>query len=106
MQQPPDPLALPDQPRRASPRHKAFQPVMVRLRQQIVRAHVLDISAHGALLHMPAPPEVGTMLMVSVPDRWEKAGTVKWRSKSRAGIAFLTPFLAEALEALFDPPRD
>ncbi|ETI64475.1 pilus assembly protein PilZ [Sphingobium sp. C100] len=76
-------------PRRAV-RHKLFEPVMLRLDGAVVRAHLLDLSATGALAHCDRPLFTGDRVMIEA-EALGIVGHVVWTRGKRFGIHFETP---------------
>jgi hypothetical protein len=75
---------------RGQPRRKIFQPVDMQAAGQAVRAHLLDLSASGALVHSTTPPAPGTPLRLTIGGAVRTARVV-WRDGVRFGIAFALP---------------
>src|SRR5689334_22370701 len=48
----------------ATPRYKLFQPAEIVVGHQMARAHMLNLSAGGALIFVSNPPAAGTILFV------------------------------------------
>lgn len=75
---------------RAAPRYKLFQPTEISVAGETRRAHVLNLSAGGALLYAMDPPASGTKVLVLCGGRLLSA-RVAWREDRRFGLVFLTP---------------
>lgn len=87
---------------RARPRFKLFQPTMMVVGKDLVRVHLLDLSATGALLHHATPPEVGSTMRLECAGNMRLARVV-WVSGTRFGIAFTMPLSeGQVTEALAD----
>lgn len=85
---------------RATPRYKLFQPTEIRTGSSTRRAHLLNLSAGGALIYASDPPTPGTPLRVRCGARSLPAH-VAWNDGRRFGVAFLTPLSnAEVSEAI------
>ncbi len=79
---------------RGQPRRKIFQPVDLHAAGRALRAHLLDLSASGALVHSTTAPAPGTPLRLTL-DGSVRTARVVWREGVRFGIAFALP-LGEA----------
>lgn len=77
------------QRQRAATRHKLFEPIILRLRDGGVRAHMLDLSTTGALLHSTRPPLAGAQVRVE-SETFVAAARVIWVRAKRFGIRFET----------------
>ena len=78
---------------RIARRHKTFEPTKLVTGAGELRAHVLNVSATGALIHAPGGPARGERCMVVLAGR-EIAAEVMWVDGARSGLAFrgmLTP---------------
>lgn len=75
---------------RGQPRHKIFQPVDMRADGRALRAHLLDLSASGALVHSATAPAPGTPLRLTIGGA-ERTARVIWCDGVRFGIAFTRP---------------
>ncbi len=73
--------------RTRAPRYKAFQPCVIEIDGSERRAHVLNISMSGALIHVGSPVPPGTHLTLRC-GLLSTAGIVAWEQNLRAGIAF------------------
>lgn len=82
-----------------SRRVKAFEPASVDYAREVVRAHVLDISLTGALLHMESPCPTGTVLTLKC-KLLTVGARVAWTKGARLGIAFLRPIAMDDLRAV------
>jgi hypothetical protein len=63
----------------------------------LVRVHLLDLSATGALIHHAAPPAVGATVRLECAGRMRMAH-VMWVNGSRFGIAFALPLSEHQLD--------
>ncbi len=88
--------------RRHAPRHKMFEPVALTLSGVEVRAHFLDLSSSGALVHCEAPPQAGSYVIVHAFDL-ETGGRVKWARGKRFGIQFSQPLTQAMMDVLIRP---
>ena len=77
-----DPRAL-----RAKPRLKTFHPVELRDEAGPSRAHLLDLSATGALVHREEPPAPGAVVRIGIAGAPRPAKVV-WQDGKRFGVAF------------------
>lgn len=68
-------------------RHKIFEPIAVFISDQEIRAHLLNISTTGALVHSEMAPEPGTTVTLVMDDRHYSACVI-WGEGRRFGIAF------------------
>jgi hypothetical protein len=75
---------------RATPRYKLFQPTEICTEGSTRRAHLLNLSAGGALIYASDPPTLGTSLRVRCGARSLPA-QVRWNDGRRFGVAFSTP---------------
>lgn len=80
---------LASQQARAAVRHKLFEPVCLRSKSGPVRAHILDLSISGALVHADRPPTVGAQVTVEC-DTFVALARVMWVRAKRFGIQFDT----------------
>lgn len=85
--------------RRHAPRYKMFEPVALTLSGVEVRAHFLDLSFSGALVHCEAPPQAGSYVLVHALDL-ETSGRVKWANGKRFGLQFSQPLTQPMIDAL------
>lgn len=83
------------QPRRAT-RHKLFEPVILRCDGVALRAHILDLSASGALLHCDCAPKVGDAVGIRA-DMFNVAARVMWVRDKRFGVRFDLQLCEEAI---------
>ncbi|WP_242146981.1 PilZ domain-containing protein [Sphingomonas sp. BAUL-RG-20F-R05-02] len=85
---------------RVARRHNLFEPIEITVDRQSVRAHLLNVSATGALVHSAAPPALGATVKLKMLGI-ERSARVVWSKASRFGVAFDTeladPFLEAAL---------
>ena len=77
-----------DRPRSA--RHKIFEPTQLHLADGVVRAHLINVSLSGALVHSATPPRRGETVRVEICGT-PVAGQVRWVEGSRFGLAFAQP---------------
>lgn len=85
--------------RRHAPRHKMFEPVALTLRGAELRAHFLDLSSTGALVHCEVPPNAGSYVIIHALDL-ETSGRVKWAKGKRFGIQFSQPLTQAMMNVL------
>lgn len=69
------------------PRLKVFQPVPLETAGGTVRAHLLNLSRTGALIHCADAPDRGSVVRVMLGDTANPARVV-WRDGKRFGVAF------------------
>jgi len=79
---------------RGQQRRKVFQPVEIQSGGDVLRAHLLNLSASGALVHSHSAPAPGAPLRLTL-DGSVRTARVVWRDGVRFGIAFALP-LGEA----------
>lgn len=85
--------------RTRAPRHKVFEPVLLAAAGVTARAHLLNVSLTGALLHVAPPVMRGDRLTVALRGIWVPAQVVRVAGP-RAGIAFERPLDAAQVDAL------
>ena len=94
---------------RAQHRFKLFQPttmvVGASVGSSLLRVHLLDLSATGALVHHAAPPTVGATVRLECAGRMRMAHVV-WISGSRFGVAFALPLNEHQLDHALTQQRD
>jgi hypothetical protein len=72
---------------RASARYKIFELVSFMFDGHETRAHLLNISMTGALVHSAQPPKTGSAIQLVINGRHYPARVV-WSHGARFGIAF------------------
>lgn len=72
---------------RAAARHKLFEPMVLRLNGAQLRAHMLDLSVSGALVHADRPPVPGDRVGME-KARFAVVGHVVWVRGKRFGVCF------------------
>jgi hypothetical protein len=72
---------------RTKPRLKLFEPTSMAGPAGTVRAHLLDLSATGALVHAAEPPTAGGTVRLYVGGA-ARAATVMWVEGRRFGVRF------------------
>lgn len=75
---------------RRATRLKLFEPVLLRLHGLPLRAHLLDLSATGALVHSERPPLTGDHVHIEAAALG-LSGRVVWVRARRFGIRFDAP---------------
>lgn len=75
---------------RVSPRHKLFEPVTMTIDDNPARAHILNISATGALVHSLTPPSTDAKINLELDGRQHCVSMV-WSDGNRFGVRFRTP---------------
>jgi hypothetical protein len=78
-----------DRPRSA-PRHKIFEPTRLHLAEGEVRAHLINVSLSGALVHAQSAPRRGESVRIEIAGT-TVAGQVRWADGPRFGLAFAQP---------------
>ncbi len=86
---------------RGAARHKLFEPFDLCQAGQSVRAHMLDLSVSGALLHAERPPRIGAGVILAFPGL-EVAAHVVWVRAKRFGVRFDMLLPDTALRAMLD----
>jgi hypothetical protein len=89
----------PDAAERAARRHKLFEPVELLLDRSCSRAHLLNISATGALVHNDNPPGPGARIRLKL-DGAEQEARVIWRDGRRIGVRFEIALTARTLRSV------
>lgn len=84
---------------RGKPRMKLFEPTELRTGSSATRAHLLNLSATGALVHTATPPAPGTTVHLRVGGT-TRAARVVWAQGSRLGAAFRVPLPDHEVDAL------
>lgn len=85
--------------RRKSRRHRLFEPATVFDAKGEKRAHVLDLSATGLLLHSSKPLSPGTNIALTFAKQ-PVVGRVMWADHRYCGIAFLEPLTEERVREI------
>lgn len=75
---------------RAARRHKTFVPTSIQSSRGELRAHILNLSMTGALLHAEPAPGRGQRVIVMLGGR-RVAAMVAWVEGARFGVAFAHP---------------
>lgn len=78
-----------DRPRSA-PRHKIFLPTQVYLSTGETRAHLINVSSSGALVHATTTPHCEETIQVALCGALIPA-RVRWVDGRRFGLSFLQP---------------
>ncbi len=89
--------------RRAKPRRKLFLPSAMRIGTQAFRVHLLDLSETGAQVHHPAPPPIGTTVLLDCGSERRFARVVR-RDGARFGVQFTVPLSDAQVEAAVSRP--
>ncbi|WP_242147288.1 PilZ domain-containing protein [Sphingomonas sp. BAUL-RG-20F-R05-02] len=84
---------------RVARRHKLFEPVEIIVEHQPARAHILNISSTGALVHSAMPPATGASVKIKLLGT-ECAAHVVWSAASRFGVSFDTSIAERVLGAM------
>ena len=96
-----DPVGTP----RRSRRLKVFLPSEIVIDDAAVRAHVLDISTSGSLLHTGTEPELGSDVVLHL-NHDALSAKIVWVGSGRMGIQFTTELTASQIEQILSDPRD
>ena len=84
---------------RTATRHKIFEPVAVIIDERETRAHLLNISTTGALVHSVQPPKPGSAIHLEMNGHRYQANVV-WSEDARFGITFENHLSAPVVEAI------
>lgn len=84
---------------RAAVRHKTFEPTTMVTASGELRAHILNVSATGALIHAPGAPARGERCSIVLVGR-KIAAEVMWVDGARFGIAFRGALMPDELSRL------
>jgi hypothetical protein len=87
---------------RGTPRRKVFLPIEIYAGTTPLRAHLLDLSATGALVHSITAPMPGTPVRLMVGGLVRSARVV-WQDGVRFGIAFALPLREVEVERMLAP---
>lgn len=80
-----------------APRLKVFQPITVDCGSGAARAHLLNVSHTGALVHCVAAPDKGASVWVSLGGTTRQARVV-WRDGKRFGAEFVGQLTVAQIE--------
>lgn len=87
--------------RREVRRSKIFTPVTLRIADNSVRGHLLDIGTAGALCVSDTMPVRGSIVDVGwLALHW--AAEVVWVTKKRFGLRFLSPLQSDTVQNVLD----
>jgi hypothetical protein len=86
-------------PGRRDARVKLFHPAELIVGDTTTRAHLLDVSQGGALVHTIAPPEVGAAVKLHFADLHRRSRVI-WVDGLRFGVTFDRQITAEQLAQL------
>ena len=100
MNHPTDPRHL-----RAKPRLKLFEPTELEAGPAPTRAHLLDLSATGALVHSASPPAPGQSVKLALDGKPRQA-RVMWVDDRRFGVAFRVPLSDGQVTDILDERRE
>lgn len=84
---------------RSAPRHKIFQPTQVHFAAGEVRAHLINVSQSGALVHADPTPRRGDMIRIEIQGILVSA-QVRWTDGPRFGLSFIQSLDALTLKQL------
>jgi hypothetical protein len=85
--------------KRLHPRLKIFRLVKVRMGSEMYRAHALNISCGGALLHCTAVSQMCGLIHLTI-DGSERAALIAWTHRERLGIQFMSPLTDAQIDAI------
>lgn len=83
---------------RTAPRLKLFQPTRIEMSDTAARAHLLNLSTGGALLHAQDAPRAGSVIRVDCAGRTMTA-EVRWVRDRRFGVQFSLPLTPAEVDA-------
>lgn len=92
-------LGQPGMAARIAVRHKVFEPSELSVGSECVRAHLINVSETGALVHTDAAPAKGSPVGLRIGEEWYPA-RVMWVALPRLGIAFTVRLPGEVLAKL------
>jgi hypothetical protein len=84
---------------RAAPRYKLFQPTEIVHADKSQRAHLLNLSTGGALVHASEVQTKASRLLIRCGDK-RVGAKVMWVSDKRFGVAFDIPLSEEQVASL------
>jgi hypothetical protein len=84
---------------RAAPRRKVFHPATLETADGRQRAHLLNLSAVGACLHVQAGVRIWSAVVIQAAGQ-TVAARVTWADGQRCGVKFVTPLDAATLAAM------
>jgi hypothetical protein len=84
---------------RDAERLKAFIPTYMEGGGVRSRAHILNISASGAMMHCTDIPEIGSLVRILWKGKL-RAARVQWQAANRFGVRFQVPLPHDELEAV------
>ncbi|NIJ09327.1 hypothetical protein FHS31_002959 [Sphingomonas vulcanisoli] len=87
-----------DHPARNAKRQKIFEPFVICGPKGERRAHLLDISETGALIHSEPSCDRGALVRLSIQDT-TVAAQVAWSSPPRFGVTFSQRHSADTVKA-------
>ena len=86
-------------------RLKVFQPVQVVARSQGMRAHLLNLSHTGGMIHCPDSLEQGSIVEIDLCGT-NHAARVVWVNGKRYGVAFMTKLLSRQIDDVLQAAND
>jgi hypothetical protein len=89
---------------RAQPRLKLFEPTEMENGPASTRAHLLNLSTGGALVHSVAPPARGQDIRLALGGAPRQA-RVMWVEERRFGVSFRVPLSPGQLNDIVDTGR-
>ena len=84
---------------RALPRRKVFEPIVLTVRGEAHRAHMLNLSAGGACLHTRCTLKVLDAVAIEFGGRLLDA-RVSWTAGDRCGVRFTKPLTPAQVDAI------
>jgi hypothetical protein len=84
---------------RAHPRQKLFHPVRLLTEAGEHRAHLLDISASGALVHTDAPLCADREVKI-IDEDFQRSAAIAWVNGNKVGLRFLSPLTDQQAAAI------
>lgn len=90
---------------RETPRLKLFEPTELNGPQGRVRAHLLDLSATGALVHAAQPPRPGDHVQVRIAGAL-RYSRVMWVDDRKFGVAFRLPLASADIDTVLAAQKE
>ncbi len=84
-------------------RHKLFEPATIALSGATRRAHLLNLSMTGALVHCGDPPQIGQWITIDCGALRVDAEMLWIDKEKRFGVRFREPVPQDIIDALIGP---
>ncbi len=92
----------PVEERRTSPRTQVTCPAQLRLPTRVLKGHLTDISGGGASVETLRPMDIGTCLILTLPDLPPLRACVRWSSGNSSGLEFDEALPPDVLDGWLD----